>query len=244
MIWDSYFLFMFWLSNFIRGDDWLWLGEREIEKWEENVSRNYTSDMWFLSRSHFLFSDLCCHPGFLQAGRDGARALLGCCSHPHPFSRDYDRAAIRGILPVLFPLVCSQSEPGKKLRNPAAVRPRPCHRRWRITASQRWRNSWRSRLSCSSPWEGPYPKPLAGPYKAHEVMPLLWLLWTYGQQYGNHPWMDYSRWTLLARAACQEGPIPWKCWYPIIPSAASHTALFCGLEQLMILVCISAWALI
>lgn len=48
------------------------------------------------------------------------------------------------------------------------------------------------------------------------------------------PGVDYSGWKLLARAACQEGPIPWKCWHPITPSAALHTLLFCGLEQLMI----------
>lgn len=128
---------------------------------EKNVSRNCTSDMWFLSRSHFCFV-ICVaildffSPGAHQAGGDGARALLGCCSCSTP----------KGFCHFYFLWLAVSPRQGSNSAPQQLSGQGPATGKEEGSCSMEvlgGRNSWRSRPSCSSPWEGPHPEPLAGP---------------------------------------------------------------------------------
>lgn len=88
-----YFLFMFWLSNFIRGVGWLCLGDREIEfcHARRKIYQGIVLQTCGSSPGLRGFFVICVaildffSPGAHHAGGDGARALLGCCSCSTPF---------------------------------------------------------------------------------------------------------------------------------------------------------------
>lgn len=179
IIWDSsLFSFIFWLHNFTRGGGWLCLGEREIELC--HARRKIYQGIVFQTRGSppglvygFVISVAILDffsPGAHEAGGDGARALLGCCSCSHPFWRPQqgllqrsDPGDSASFISFGSQLVQAREITYKPSSCRAKALPQEKTKDHWITEVLVGRNSWRSRPSCSSQWEGPYTKPLAGP---------------------------------------------------------------------------------